>query len=840
MRAPLSWIRELVPTLPADLTGRQVAERIIAAGLEVETVESGAPGLSGPLVTGRVLSIEELRESQKLKKDIRYCRVDVGSEHNERDGEHAGSRGIVCGARNFAPGDIVVVALPGAVLPGGFAIAARTTYGNVSDGMICSERELGMPDRDHAGIIVLPAGTGVGLDARAVLGIDDEILDIAVTPDRGYALSIRGVAREAATAFDVEFIDPVDGRLAGEVGGYPVRLDDAGCDQFVARAVTGVDPTRPSPDWLRKRLNQAGMRSISLSVDVTNYVMIELGQPLHAYDRAKLRGPIVVRRAQAGEKLETLDGAVRDLDPEDLLITDDSGPIGLAGVMGGASTEISEATSEIVIEAAHFDPILIARAARRHKLPSEASRRFERGVDPALPWVAAARVAGLLVELGGGTAETAVTHEGRRPDPTRIRLPVNYPTRVAGRELSLDVVTHRLAQIGAEVEVTGEQLTVTVPSWRPDMTDPADVAEEILRLEGFDSIPAILPAAPAGRGLTREQQRRRGVARALAAAGHVEVLNYPFLAPEIWDALGLPPRDARRRALRLANPMSEAEPLLRTTLLPGLLTALRRNVSRGSVDLALYEVGRVYRPQVDAPAAPRLPVDRRATAQELAATEAALPAQPRRVAIVLSGSRELAGWWGTGRPGSWADAIEAAQVCARAAGVEVVVRADEHAPWHPGRCAELTVLAPDGSSVLIGHAGELHPRVLETLGLPARTAAAELDLDALVAAGVESVIAPRISTFPAATQDVSLVVDAAVPAAAVEAALRTGAGALLESIRLFDVYVGEQVGQGRKSLAFALRFRAPDRTLTVEEATAARDGAVAEAAARTGAVLRGT
>ncbi|MGQ0625521.1 MAG: phenylalanine--tRNA ligase subunit beta [Sporichthyaceae bacterium] len=840
MRAPLSWIREFVPDLPARVSGRQVAERIIAAGLEVETVDSGAPGLSGPLLTGRVVSVDELRESQRLKKDIRYCRVDVGGEHNETEGEHAPSRGIVCGARNFSIGDLVVVALPGAVLPGNLAIATRKTYGRVSDGMICSERELGMSDGDHEGIIVLPPGTGVGLDACSVLGLDDEVLDIAVTPDRGYALSIRGVAREVATAFDCEFTDPAIGWLVGEAGGYPVRLDDAGCDQFVAQAVTGIDPTRPAPDWMRRRLGQAGMRSISLAVDITNYVMLELGQPLHGYDRAKLRGEIVVRRARAGEKLVTLDGAVRDLDPEDLLITDDSGPIALAGVMGGASTEISDSTSDVLIEAAHFDPVTIARAARRHRLGSEASRRFERGVDPALPWAAAARVAALLAELGGGSVEVAITQEGRTGEPTRIPLPLTYPSRVAGREITLPTVIRRLNQIGAQVEVSGLQMTVTVPSWRPDMTDPADVAEEVIRLEGFDSIPAILPLAPAGRGLTREQQRRRGVSRALAAAGHVEVLNYPFVAPEVWDAMGLPEGDTRRRALRLANPMSEAEPLLRTTLLPGLLTALRRNVSRGASDLALFEIGRVFRPTADAPPAPRPPVDRRATAAELAATDAALPAQPRRVAVVLAGTREPAGWWGAGRAASWADAIEAAQLCARAAGTQLSVRADDHAPWHPGRCAELSVFGADASPVLVGHAGELHPRVLEALGLPARTAAAELDLDVLVAAGGAAVSAPRISTFPAATQDVALLVDEAVPAAAVESALRTGAGELLESIRLFDVYTGDQAGAGRKSLAFTLRLRAPDRTLTTQEASAARDAALAEAARSTGAALRGT
>jgi phenylalanyl-tRNA synthetase beta chain len=347
----------------------------------------------------------------------------------------------------------------------------------------------------------------------------------------------------------------------------------------------------------------------------------------------------------------------------------------------------------------------------------------------------------------------------------------------------------------------------------------------------------VLPAAPAGRGLTVSQQQRRRVGRALAGAGLVEVLSYPFVSPQQWDALGLAADDPRRHALRLANPISDAEPEMRTSLLPGLLAALRRNVGRGATDLAQFETGRVFLPTADAPAAPRPPVTRRATPDELAATEAALPAQPRHLAAVLTGLREPGGWWGPGRAASWADAVEVARIAAAAAGAELTVRQGDRAPWHPGRCATLSIRTPGGERA-IGHAGELHPRVIGALELPARTVAVELDLDALLAAGGGPVSAPAISGFPPANQDVALVVDAGVPAADVETALRAGAGELLESIRLFDVYTGERIGEGRKSLAFALRFRAADRTLTVEEATAARDAAVAAAAAATGAQLR--
>jgi phenylalanyl-tRNA synthetase beta chain len=394
-------------------------------------------------------------------------------------------------------------------------------------------------------------------------------------------------------------------------------------------------------------------------------------------------------------------------------------------------------------------------------------------------------------------------------------------------------VVRRLQQIGCHVDGSDE-LIVTVPSWRPDLTDPNDLAEEVIRLEGYENLPSTLPKLPSGRGLTESQKLRRRVGRALAGAGYVEVENYPFVGDAAFDELGLDADDPRRLTVKLANPLSDEEPALRTTLLPGLLGALRRNDRRGNHDLALFETGLVFRPSGEEPAPPRLPVDRRPTDGEIAALNAALPRQPRQVAVVLSGAREQAGWWGNGYPAGWADAVEAARVIAREAGAELTVRKDQHAPWHPGRCAALYA-----GDALVGHAGELHPRVTMALGLPGRTSAMELDLDRLERASSGPVLAPKVSTFPVATQDVALVVDSSVPAADVESALRSGAGELLESLRLFDIFTGDQIGEGRKSLAYALRFRAPDRTLTAEEASAARDAAVSAASTRTGAVLRG-
>lgn len=840
MRVPLSWLREYVD-LPATETGRDVQAKLISAGLEVETVEHLGADLKGPLVVGQVLTIEEL---EGFKKPIRFCTVDVGQANGTGEPQE-----IVCGARNFQVGDKVVVVLPGATLPGGFSISARKTYGKTSHGMICSSGELGMGDDGTHGIIVLPPETEVGKDAIELLELIDEVLDIAVTANRGDCLSIRGVARETAIAYGLPLRDPALLDVPGpNAFGYPVKVSDPlGCDRFTARTVTGLDHEARSPIWLQRRLQKVGMRPISLAVDVTNYVMMELGQPLHAYDRSLVQGTIGVRRAEEGEKIVTLDGVTRTLHAEDLVITDDRGPIGLAGVMGGANTEIADhddsgdaanATTDVVIEAAHFDAVAIARTARRHKLSSEASRRFERGVDPQAAAAAAQRTVDLLVLLAGGTAEAGVTEILAPSAPHTITAPADHPDKVAGVTYGRETVVRRLQEIGCDV-YGQDELIVTVPSWRPDLAEANDLAEEVIRLEGYENLPSTLPKPPSGRGLTHRQRLHRRVGRALAGAGYVEAPNYPFISEQVFDQLLLAADDPARRVVKLVNPLNDEEPALRTSLLPGLLGALRRNDGRGTHDLALFETGLVFHPRGEQRVAGHLPVDRRPTDEELAELNAVLPEQPRHVAVVLAGAREQAGWWGKGRTADWADAVEAARTVARETGAELTVRSGQYGPWHPGRCAELVVVA-DGTERVVGHAGELHPRVVKALGLPERTSAMELNLDALEQAGDGTPQAPSISTFPVATQDVALVVDRSVPHADVEAALREGAGELLEGIRLFDVYENaEQLGEGKKSLAYALRFRAADRTLTVDEASAARDAAVALAGERAGAVLRG-
>ena len=825
MRAPLSWftgvLRQGDPAWSA--TAEEVDAGFVRVGFEIEDVEP-FPEITGPLVVGRVESIEELTG---FKKPIRFCQVDVGEKQ---------PRGIVRGARNFAEGDLIVAALPGVVLPGPFEIAARKTYGKTSDGMICSVAEMGI-GADASGILVLAPGTAEpGADARDVLGLADTAIDINVTPDRGYAFSVRGLGRELAGSFGVPFVDPGADRPAladdGSREAWPVVIEpDSSAVRYTARVITGVDAGAVSPWWMQKRLLVAGIRPISAIVDITNYVMIELGQPLHAFDADKITGTITVRSAAPGEKLTTLDDVERVLDPEDVVIADESGPIALAGVMGGGSTEVSGATTTVLLESATFDQVRVFRTGKRHKLTSEASKRFERIVDPEITVAASDRAAELIVEIAGGVIASPLAGVRVDTEPvTPITIAADEPDRVAGISYAPGTTAARLAEVGCAVSGT-DPLSVTPASWRPDLRERADLVEEVVRLEGLELIPAIPPNAPAGTGLTAAQRRRRSIGRVLAVDGFTEVLPYPFMPAGVFDQWNLAPDAERRRTVKVLNPLERDRPELNTTLLPGLLEMTTRNIARGQRDLALFTIGQVVIAGDNVAAVDALDVTRRPDDAEIAALDASLPRQPLYVAGVLTGLRDPAGPWGPGRAADYLDAFEAVRTVTGAAGVQIELVAADVVPWHPGRCAAVVV---DGETV--GHAGELHPAILERAGLPKRLCAFEIDIDALPLTTV--LPSPKVSVFPAVLQDLAVVVDAAVPSADVAAALRAGAGDLLESLELFDVFTGDQVGEGNKSLAFALRFRAGDRTLTEDEANAAKLAAVDEAGSRVGARLR--
>ncbi len=827
MRIPYSWLRDVIRAgAPGwDLGVDELEQTLIRIGHEVEEILPVGP-VTGPLTVGRVVEIEELTE---FKKPIRACKVDVG-ETEPRD--------IVCGARNFAVGDLVAVALPGTTLPGDFTIAKRKTYGRTSDGMICSAAELNL-GADQSGIIVLPPGTAEPGDSGIeVLGLDDVVFNLAITPDRGYCLSIRGMARDIACALDLDFVDPADvPALPAQGEAWPLTIQPGtGVQRFGLRPVTGIDPAAVSPWWLQRRLLLSGIRAISPAVDVTNYVMLEIGHPMHAHDRSLITGGFTVRFAEQGEKVVTLDDVTRTLNAGDVLIVDDVATAAIGGVMGAGTTEVRDTTTDVLLEAAVWDPAAVSRTQRRLHLTSEAGRRYERTVDPAISVAALDRCASLLAEIAGGTVEPTLTDW--RGDPPRadwshppVSMPVDLPDRTAGVTYAEGVTPKRLRQIGAQVSVADGVVTAVPPSWRPDLREPADLVEEVLRLEGLDLIPSVLPHAPAGRGLTPVQKRRRAVGKSLALTGFVEVLPTPFLPAGVFDTWGLDPNDPRRNTTRVLNPLEADRPELATTLLPGLLEALVRNVSRGAVDVALFAIAEVVLPTPQTRAVDRIPTDRRPTDDEIAALDASLPRQPEHVGVVLTGLREPAGPWGPGRKVEAADAFEAVRVIGRAVGVDLTLRAAQELPWHPGRCAEVFA-----GEVSVGFAGQLHPAVVERAGLPKGTCAVELDLTAIPI--VERLPAPSVSPFPAVFQDVSLIVADDVAAQSVIDVVRAGAGELLEDVRLFDVYTGPQIGEGRKSLTLALRFRAADRTLTEDEASAARDAAVAAASAQLGATQR--
>lgn len=866
---PLEWLRQYVQVRPGTDAAALAAD-LVKVGLEEEQIVPAR--VTGPLVVGKVLTQEPKEQSNG--KVINYCRVDVGEQYNDAPGtgkepSDLPSRGIICGAHNFKPGDSVVVSLPGAVLPGDFKIAARKTYGHVSDGMICSAAELGFPDDGKHGIIVLderyPEGEvpAPGTDALPLLGLDDEVVEINVTPDRGYCFSMRGVAREYSHSTGGAYRDPADttnadfypqGLQAPGNDGPRVEVNDEapingvpGCDRYVARLVEGVNPNAPTPDWMSRRLQASGMRSISLAVDVTNYVMLELGQPLHAFDADKLTLPLVVRRARAGEKLTTLDDVERVLDPQDLVISDGEGGsrvLALAGVMGGATSEVTETTSNVLIEAAHFHPVSVARSARRHKLPTESSKRFERGVDYQLAPVAAQRAADLLVRYGGGSYGP-ITEIDRTQAPAPIEFALDAASRLTGVDYPRERVVGLLREIGCQVnDDGGATVQVSVPSWRPDLTGSAELVEEIARLDGYDNIPVQLPVAPAGTGLTFAQRARRDIVRTVAEQGLTQVLSYPFVG-DIYDRLELPADDERRQAVRIANPLADDAPLLRTSVLDSLIDVAVRNVSRGIGDVALYEVGNVTTSAGVVPA-PIPGVAQRPSQAEIEALAAGTPRQRLHLGAILCGQHGYSGVLQHVRNWDWADAVELVRDIASLLGVKLHVANAERAPWHPGRCAEIRIVVPTKNPTrpqigeVIGYAGELHPRIVKKLGLPERACAVELDLDALIerSSSQPVVKAQPVSTYPAAKEDFAFVVDEATPSQAVAAAIIIAGGKLLDDVRLFDVYRGPQLGPGRKSLAFSVRLRASDHTLSASETEAARARIIKQVGKYTGAKLR--
>jgi phenylalanyl-tRNA synthetase beta chain len=832
MRAPLSWIREFTPV---DAPVPDVVSALNQLGLEVDSVEQPGAEIGG-VVAARVLEVLKHPDADKLA----LVDVDFG----------AGQTRVVCGAPNVVPGMVVPYAPSGATLPGGITLESRKIRGQVSDGMLCSARELGLGD-DHSGILSLDPDTELGRDAREVLGLDDVIFDLAITPNRPDAMCIVGVARELAAHFTLPLAVP-EPHAATDVAvqnDITVAIEaPERCPRYLGRVarVTMGD----SPAWMAQRLVKAGMRPISNVVDVTNYVLLERNQPLHAFDLSRLGGRgIVVRLAADGETMTTLDGVERTLNDADLLICDaDRTPQAIAGIMGGSTSEVSGTTTEILLESAYFEPLGIARSSKRLKLRSESSGRFERGIDPEAVARNAERAMELLTDVAGAHVAPDALDEHPVPvERVRIQVRTDRVNAVLGTELDAEDVWDSLAPLGIELDAPsspfghggdaappvsdepgGGVLVATVPTFRPDLEREIDLVEEVARRIGFDRIGRTRPDTRGQVGrLTPRQRDRRAAADALVGLGLSEAITLSLVAPADLERAGAP----TDRVVRASNPLRAEESVLRTAILPGLLRAVAYNRAHGTSDLALFELGRVFL----APQGASLPDgDGGASSPSSHGGGAPLPEEPEHLAIVLAGTVvrspiEL------DRPVDVHDAVDALRAVTdalRVADLDIV--AGDLPGFQRGRAAEILAGGRPAGTV-----GEVAADVLAALGLDASVVAVELDLEALADASRRSVAYREVSRFPASSIDLAFVVDSTVPAGAIERTLRSAGGDELESVHCFDVFSSPELGEGRRSLAFTLRYRAPDRTLTDADVSVRRDAAIAAVTAAHGATLRG-
>ena len=799
MRVPLSWLADHVDV---DVPAATLAEKLTFAGVEVETIHRVGDDLAG-ILTARVLEVTQHPDADRLV----LVRIDAGGEE----------RLVVCGARNFAPGDVVPWAAPGAKLPGGVEIGRRKVRGALSDGMLASARELGVFD-DHSGILVLPPDTPVGVDVVEAVELRDTVLDVKTAPNRGDILSMRGIAREVALLLGKE-LKPLDltvpeiGPPAGDLASVAVE-DAEGCPLYAARVIQGLDAARPSPLWMARRLYLYGQRPLGAVVDVTNYLLLDQGQPLHAFDLDLVPGRrIVVRRAAEGETLRTLDGRDRALTLQDTVITSGEQVLALAGIMGGEDTEVRAGTTNVLLESAHFPPAGVRRTMRRLGMSTEGGQRWARGVDPAGAEPVCDQAARLMATLAGGTVAAGRLRAGPGVgEREAIRLDWDRSAERLGAPADPEFAAAQLRRYGCRTEVVDPRTVLAVPpSWRFDLELWADLEEEVARGRGYDKLPATLPGATGGR-LTDEQRLRRQAREVLAGMGVTEVQTWPFLSQAGLDRLGLPTGDPRRRTLRLANPISEEAPELRTTLLPGLAEAAGRNLARGLDGVAVYELGAVFLPVRDGE----------------------LPDEPLTLGVLLAGQAPAGRFDDPRRPFDFADAKGVAEGLVAALGVPGVgYRAEEPPPYHPGRCA--AVLLEDRP---VGLLGQLHPRVAVAWELPAATFAVELQLAPLLAAVPRMRPAPTPSPYPELTFDVAFLVPPGVAERDLEAALREAGGDLLTRLTLFDAYEGPPLPPGHRNLAYRVALQAADRTLTDADGAAIRDRMAALAAARTQAVLR--
>jgi phenylalanyl-tRNA synthetase beta chain len=788
VKIPLSWLREFCAV---DQSAEELGEILSAKGLHLESVGRPWEGLSG-VVVARVLEVRDHPSSERL------CLARVSDGPGERE--------LVVGVRNMGPGDLVPLAGPGARVPAlPEPLSAREIRGVVSEGMLCSPYELGISP-DHGGILVLPPDTPVGVDVKEAFGLDESVLDLEIETNRPDLLSIVGVAREVAAATGGRLSQPDTsvqeaGAKVADVAWVEVLAGEK-CPRYLARVIRGVG-VGPSPIRVQARLTAAGMRPISNVVDATNYVMLEMGHPMHPFDLDVLAGGgVVVRRAHPGERLVTLDGVERTLTDDDLVIADRERAVGIAGIMGSADVEVSSATSTVLLESAYFQPQSIFRTYRRLMLHTEASARFSRGADPEVLAVAAARAARLMVDWAGGEVLAVAIDVGAVPARRSVPVRPSRASLVIGHDVSAADIADALGRLGMHTEKADGLVQVEVPSFRPDLVAEIDLIEEVVRVQGYESLGSTLPHTGHAGAVDETYALRRRVREALVRAGLREALSLSFASAQDLSLM------RHEAGVRVANPPSSDDPYLRTSLVPNLLRALARNVARGARGAALFEVGHVFRPGD--------PVVER-----------------EFVAVGLTGLLDQALHAGAGEAGFF-DAKGALEALMDGLSIQGLQLGDPAGPpLHPARSALVRV-----GEEIVGVIGELHPGVAGRLDLPARVALFELDAGRLAAHASAAPAYRDIPRFPPVHRDLAFVVDAAVPAGAVRDEVAGAGGDLTDSAVLFDVFTGGPIPEGRKSLAFSVDFRAPDRTLTDEEADQAVRRIVEHLAARFGAELR--
>ena len=817
----IDWLKDHVE-VPEGLTYEQLAKDLVKVGLEEEEIHTSQ--LVGPIVVGYV--VDATPEPQKNGKIINWCHVDVGDEYNETD-ENGNKvpRGIICGAPNMAAGEKVVVTLPGAVLPGDFKIEPRKTYGHISNGMCASERELGLGD-SHDGIILLRKygftpeeyeKLQPGDDAMHLLHLDEPLLEINITPDRGYAFSYRGVSREYHHSTGAAYTDPAvalnekapitKGLPEGTKTDIEVIVDDnnpihgvVGCDRYYARAVKGFDPASHTPNWMRRRLTRAGMRSISLAVDVTNYVMLEYGQPMHAFDFSCVEGGhIIVRTAREGETIQTLDGNERKLTPNMLCICDEHKPVCVAGVMGGANSEIVGDTAMVLFESANFNGVSVRRTASALGMRTDASSRYEKGLDMMNTIKAVERACELVELLGCGEVVDGVMDVvAKEKAPTVVKLEPDKINALLGTELSEDLMREILVSLG--FILNGDD--IYVPSWRGDVEHYSDIAEEVARFYGYNKIPCTLMRGETTRGGFSEQQRfDRAIGGAVRALGYDEIITYSFISPTYYDKIRMPKDSSLRNSLKILNPLGEDTSIMRTTILPSMLEIIARNHSYRNKSARLYELGKIYLPREDG-----------------------LADEPKYLSL---------GAYGDGVDFfSFKGGIETLLHELRITDVKYVACTDNDS-YHPGRCAKVYA-----GETYLGVFGQIHPLVAANYGMDTEVYTAELSFDAMYEKRGDIPVYQPLPKFPAVTRDIAVVCDEAVTVGALEESIRRGAKGLLKDVSLFDIYRGPGVASGKKSVAFNLVLRADDRSLTGEEADEDVQSILAALKADHNAVLR--